>query len=149
MNLDTATINTLGNSLCFIDPTLMKGGDAVAHSDRIWYQGGEPYFDIIIEKDDTTITWFQITLRGRVLSWQHDHNQVQTGETDELDSPAIVAYYSASKTIRDGAVIDWALVETLAEIVAVREDAPLLHQLSELLKAQLSEHLVPTEKEET
>ncbi|MGD1905287.1 MAG: hypothetical protein ACFB0C_04745 [Leptolyngbyaceae cyanobacterium] len=146
MNLDAATIHTLGNSLCFIDPALMKGGEAVAHSDRAWFQGGEPYFDIIIEKDAGTITWFQITLRGRVLFW--NQNQVQTGETDEMDSPPLVAYYSASKTIRDGAEIDWCLVKTLQAIVAVRQDAPLLHQLSELLKAQLSEHLVPTEEEE-
>ncbi|MDA0266975.1 MAG: hypothetical protein O3A14_08435 [Cyanobacteria bacterium] len=149
MNLDSATITTLGNSLCFIDPTLMKGGAAVAQGDRMWFQGGEPYFDIIIETHDGTITWFQITLRGRVLSWHRDHNQVQTGETDEMDTPPLVAYYAASKTIRDGAAVDWCLVKTLQEIVAVREDAPLLHQLSELLQAQLSEHLVPAEEEET
>ncbi|NJN22657.1 MAG: hypothetical protein HC812_17640 [Leptolyngbya sp. RL_3_1] len=126
----------------------MKGGEAVAQSDRVWFQGGEPYFDIIIETDDDTITWFQITLRGRVLSWHRDHNQVQTGETDEMDTPPIVAYYSASKTIRDGAAVDWYLVKTLQAIVAVREDAPLLHQLSALLKAQLSDHLVPVEESE-
>lgn len=146
MNLDSATIKTLGNSLCFIDPTLMKGGEAVAQSDRIWFQGGESYFDIIIEKDEEAITWFQITLRGRVLFWNQNH--VQTGETDEMDSPPLVAYYSASKTIRDGAKVDWSLVKTLQAIVAVRDDAPLLHQLSELLKAQLSEHLVPAKEEE-
>lgn len=146
MNLDSSTIATLGNSLCFIDPALMKGGEAVTQSDRIWYQGGEPYFDIIIETRDRTITWFQITLRGRVLFW--NQNQVQTGETDEMDSPPIVAYYAASKTIRDGAAIDWSLVKALQEIVAVRDDAPLLHQLSELLKVQLSEHLVPVKDEE-
>ena len=122
----------------------MKGAAA---QDRIWFQGGEPYFDIIIEKDGDAITWFQITLRGRVLSWHQ--NQVQTGETDEMDSPPLLAYYSASKTIRDGATIDWSLVEALQAIVAVRDDAPLLHQLSELLQAQVSEHLVPTEDEVT
>jgi hypothetical protein len=148
MNLDPISITKLGNSLCCIDPKLMKGGEAVAQSDRAWFQGGEPYFDIIIEKDEGAITWFQITLRGRVMSWHRDHNQVQTGETDEMDTPPLVSYYAASKTIRDGAAIDWPLVKTLQEIVAVREDAPLLQQLSQLLKAQLSEHLVPAEEEE-
>jgi hypothetical protein len=145
MNLDAATIHTLGNSLCFINPALMKGGEAVAHSDRIWYQGGEPYFDIIIEKHEEVITWFQITLRGRVLFW--NQNQVQTGETDEMDSPPIVAYYAASKTIRDGAKVDWCLVKTFQEIVAVRQEVALLQDLSELLKAQWLEHLVPVEEE--
>ncbi len=136
MKLDEATIQTLGKSLSCINPELMKG-DATGVSERLWYQGNEPYFDIIVERSQEEITWFQITLRGRVLSWRSGQDYLQTGETDELDVSAEAANYAASKTIRDGSETNWPLVKTVQAIVATRPEDPLLHQLDRLIQAQI------------
>ncbi|WP_008310566.1 hypothetical protein [Leptolyngbya sp. PCC 6406] len=136
MKLDEATIQTLGKSLSCINPELMKG-DATGASERLWYQGNEPYFDIIVERSQDEITWFQITLRGRVLSWRSGQDYLQTGETDELDVSAEAANYAASKTIRDGSETNWPLVKTVQAIVATRPEDPLLHQLDRLIQSQM------------
>jgi hypothetical protein len=139
MKLDEPTIQALSASLRCINPALMKPGDAQQTSQRLWYQGNEPYFDITIEATGEDITWFQITLRGRVLSWRKGQSQLQTGETDELDVPPDVAYYAASKTIRDGANVDWDLVTTLQAILEKRDNDPHLQQLSQFLASHLSQ----------
>jgi hypothetical protein len=136
MKLDDATIQTLGASLNCINPGLMKGGEAEGHQ-RLWYQGNEPYFDIIVERSGEDITWFQITLRGRVVSWRSGQPYLQTGETDELDVPVEAANYAASKTIRDGSDVNWPLVKTVQGIVAARPDDPVLQQLNHLITTQL------------
>lgn len=139
MKLDEATIQTLGESLSCINPDLMKGGSG-GENERLWYQGSEPYFDILVERDGTDITWFQITLRGRVVSWRSGQTYVQTGETDELDVPMEAANYAASKTIRDGSEVNWPLVKTVQGIVAAGPDDPVLQQLNQLIRTQ-----IPTE----
>jgi hypothetical protein len=136
MKLDDATIKALGQSLNRINPELMKGGGGNAQ-DRLWYQGSEPYFDIIVERDGETVTWFQITLRGRVVSWRSGQEYLQTGETDELDAPVEAANYAASKTIRDGSEVNWPLVQTVQGIVAMRPEDPVLQQIHQLIQTQL------------
>ena len=138
MKLDESAIATLGASLRQISPNLMKSKVGSSQKQRVWYQGNEPYFDITVEKTDDTVTWFQITLRGKVVSWRQSQTQVQTGETNELDVPADVAYYAASKTIRDGEAVNWPFVESVQAILARRPDDAVLTAISELLKTQLS-----------
>ncbi|HEY9889491.1 MAG TPA: hypothetical protein V6D02_13890 [Candidatus Obscuribacterales bacterium] len=135
MKLDESAIATLGASLRPINPALMKG---TPDKKRLWYQGSEPYFDVTIDTVDEHITWFQITLRGKVISWRSPH-YLYTGETDELDVPPEVAYYAASKTIRDGVKINWPLVDTLQAVLAQRPDDPLLTQVSAILKTHLTD----------
>lgn len=139
MKLDESTIATLGTSLRAINPTLMKSAEGAPAKKRVWYQGNEPYFDVTIETLGSEITWFQITLRGKVISWRPP-NYLHTGETDEMDVPPEVAYYAASKTIRDGEQINWPLVESIQAILAQRPDDPLLTQVNQALKTILITH---------
>lgn len=139
MKLDESTIAALGASLRRIDTGMMQPQQAASTKERIWYQGGEPYFNVTIERTKGQITWLQITLRGRVISWRSNNTYVQTGETDELDIPAEVAYYSASKTIRDGASVNWPLVTAVQAILAQRPEDILLTEVSNLLKNQLAQ----------
>lgn len=138
MKLDESAIAALGASLRQINPNLMKSEAAASEKQRFWYQGNEPYFDVTIEKTGQSVTWFQITLRGKVISWRHPNAHLQTGETDELDVPPDVAYYAASKTIRDGADINWPFVEIAQKILAQRPNDKILAEVSELLKGYLA-----------
>lgn len=135
MKLDTDTIQTLGASLNCISPGLMKGGGQ-SDSERLWYQGNEPYFDIIVERSGDDITWFQVTLRGRVVSWYKGQETLHTGETDEMEVTPTVNY-AASKTVRDAAQTNWPLVKTVHAIVASRPEDPLLQQLTHLIQARI------------
>lgn len=137
MKLDESAIAALGGSLRPINPDLMKAAEDNTEKRRIWYQGNEPYFDVTIEVLGDTITWFQVTLRSKVVSWRSP-SSLQTGETDEMDVPPDVGYYAASKTIRDGALINWPLVESIAQVLAQKPDDSLLVQASELLQQQLA-----------
>jgi hypothetical protein len=136
MQLDDSAIAALGASLRAINPDLMQSGEDASAKRRIWYQGSEPYFDVTVEKLGKDITWFQVTLRGKVISWRLP-NYLQTGETDELDVPPDVAYYAASKTIRDGERINWPLVESVQAIMACRPEDTVLSTINSLLQAQL------------
>jgi len=141
MHLDESAIASLSASLRPINPDLMKPGEGTAEKRRLWYQGGEPYFDIAVEKLGDEITWFQITLRGRVVFWRSP-GYLQTGETDELDVPPEVAYYAASKTIRDGEAINWPFVESVQAIVARRPEDENLSGINHLLQRQLEQRPV-------
>lgn len=139
MKLDESAIVALGASLRQINPDLMKSQAGNGNKYRIWYQGNEPYFDVNIEKTNDTITWFQITLRGKVVSWRHPQAHLQTGETNEMDLPPEAALYAASKTIRDGQSINWPLVESVQAILAQRPEDSELSAVSALLKTHLAD----------
>ncbi|MBF2035614.1 MAG: hypothetical protein IGR92_09055 [Leptolyngbyaceae cyanobacterium T60_A2020_046] len=141
MNLDPTTTQTLGASLRPINPSWMKAEqDEDGTHQRLWYQGREPYFDVIIEKTGDTITWFQITLRGRIVSWHKTRSHLLTGETEELDVPPEIAYYAATKGVRDSASVNWSLVKTFQAILAAQAEDPTLSQLAALLADQISAH---------
>jgi predicted nucleic acid-binding protein len=143
MQLNDSAIAALGASLRQINPHLMKSGDGSSTKQRIWYQGNEPYFDVTVEKTTADLTWFQVTLRGKVLSWRlPDH--LQTGETDELDVPPEVSYYAASKTIRDGEQINWSFVKFVQAILAQRSDDPVLAEVSQILQMHLDRDSLPS-----
>lgn len=135
MKLDESAIAALGASLRRINPGMMKPSNTT-QKERVWYQGNEPYFDVTVETVADEMIWFQITLRGKVISWRSP-DYLQTGETDELDVPPEVAYYAASKTIRDGESIDWTFVESIRAILAQQPYEAPLTKVSEQLKKHL------------
>lgn len=126
-------IAELGNSLRRIDGKWMKSGE-VPSGERIWYQGQEAYFNLVVETDDLGIHWFQLTLRGKVLFWHRERKRIQTGETEELDVPPTLAYYAASKTIRDGAQVDEDFVVLGTKILRTRKDDSLLASIANILE---------------
>ncbi|MGD1860875.1 MAG: hypothetical protein ACFB0E_12995 [Leptolyngbyaceae cyanobacterium] len=139
MNIIESELSALGRSLRLISNHLMKPAETSADKRRIWYQGSEPYFDLQLEIFNHKILWLQITLRGKVLSWRSP-NYLQTGETNELDVPPDIAYYAASKTIRDGAAINWPLVQAIETMLASRTDDHILTLVRQLLADQLKHH---------
>ncbi|MBD0337427.1 MAG: hypothetical protein ICV62_18220 [Cyanobacteria bacterium Co-bin13] len=144
-HLSEQDIQALAQSLRRIDTGMMKAGSQAGH--RLWYQGKEPYFDVIFElvsqadfqhlSDEAipdSINWCQFTLRGKVLLWQRQPSRLQTGETEELDVPPMLAYYAASKTIRDGARLDEVFVDLAQQILQARLDEPYLYKMGQILQ---------------
>jgi hypothetical protein len=128
-------IQTLGYSLRQIDPTWTHGSpNETVGKNRIWYQGHESYFDVMVETQEEQVTWCQVTLRGRVLSWRATTNRIETGETEELDMPPAVTYYAASKNLRTSAEVDMAFVDLVTAILATRHDDPLLAAVTQRLR---------------
>jgi hypothetical protein len=139
MKIQKSELEGLGTSLRLISTNLMKAKATSPQTKRLWYQGKESYFDITVDIQEQGITWFQITLRGRALSGKPPHS-LSTGETEELDVPAEVSYYAASKTIRDGAAINWDFVQCMAEMLSYREDESTLTRVYDMLTQQLNQH---------
>jgi len=65
---------------------------------RVWYQGGESYFDVFVDFLHGKIEWFQFTLRGKSISWNRQVSSWQTGLTNEMRADD-VTFYPASKLI--------------------------------------------------
>ncbi|AKG23474.1 hypothetical protein [Calothrix sp. 336/3] len=113
-------IASLGASLREIEKKFLKQGKKEGVN-RIWFQGGEPYFDIFLELNDDEITWFQFTLRGQSLSWDKKLSTWQTGQTNEMKSDD-VSFYAASKTIESDMQIDWEFVNFVKSILETRKE---------------------------
>ena len=126
-------IQTLAHSLRKIDPSWTQHNPQEG-LERVWYQGQEFYFDLMFEMRGETISWFQFTLRGRVLSWKASSNRVETGETEETDNPPVVSYYPASKGIRSGAQVDRDLLDLAQKILRSRPDDALLIRMAAVLE---------------
>ena len=139
MKIQKSELETLGKSLRLINTKLMKAQATSPETKRLWYQGQESYFDVTVDIQDQEITWFQITLRGKALSGKPPYS-ISTGETEELDVPPEVSYYAASKTIRDGAAINWDFVQCMTEMLSYRSDEPTLSKVHSLLKEHLHQH---------
>ncbi|AFY66130.1 hypothetical protein [Geitlerinema sp. PCC 7407] len=126
-------IVALGASLRPISPGLLKPG-RMEGSVRVWYQGGEPYFDVFFEVCEEQVLWFQFTLRGRSLSWSR-RCELQTGSTNEL-LVSDGAHYPASKTIQADSQNDQAFVNLVCSILESRAEEPLFQQtLAELRRS--------------
>ncbi|NEO83342.1 MAG: hypothetical protein F6J87_03630 [Spirulina sp. SIO3F2] len=126
-------INALGQSLRRIDQTLLNPAKTV-DSERIWYQGGEPYFDVFIERHQNTVEWFQITLRGRSLSWHRQHNHWHTGHTNEMQTDDI-SFYPASKVIESDQRPDRQFLQTIEAILQSRAGEAMFDQLLAIFAA--------------
>jgi hypothetical protein len=115
--IDKEEIASLGASLRQINPKIMKNWQK--GQIRLWYQGNEPYFDVIFEIENDELTWFQFTLRSKSLSWDRKKKLLQTGLTDEFKIND-VSFYPASKTIEQDAENDWKFVELVKSILETR-----------------------------
>lgn len=123
--MDQEEIAKLGASLRKIDPKTLKPG-------RVWFCGGEAYFDVFFELDNDEIRWFQFTLRGKSLTWSNKQ-KFQTGVTNELVTPDI-SYYPASKTIEDDSQIDAEFLGIVKAVLRSRPDEPLFQRVLTLMK---------------
>ena len=131
MILDKHEIESLGGSLRVIKQKILKPcheKDAV----RIWLQGGEPYFDIFLELKNDQIIWFQFTLRGKLLSWNHKNNILQTGITHEL-SIDDVSFHPASKIIDNDNICDLEFINLVKLILQTRRDEEIFIKALKLI----------------
>ncbi|MEM9164161.1 MAG: hypothetical protein AAGC54_13975 [Cyanobacteria bacterium P01_F01_bin.4] len=127
-SVNFAVAQALASSLRKIDSRWMK---ASRQGERVWYQGGEPYFDMVFELADQTVCWFQMTLRGKAISWSPAG--IQTAETDELEI-SVVDHYATSKSLYDRAVIDHAFVRLVKDILRSRPDEALFKTMHAILE---------------
>jgi hypothetical protein len=116
--MDQDEIAALGASLRQIDQRLLTPAKEEG-STRVWYQGGEPYFDVFVELRHGKIEWFQFTLRGQSLSWNPQISGWQTGTTNEFRTDD-VAFYPASKLIESDNRQDFAFIELVRSILQTR-----------------------------
>lgn len=87
----------LGKALRRVRDSIQKQ-DPGGRTSRLWYQGPEPYLDVVFEVSGGTLLWFQVTVRGRSLTWERRRGVV-TGHTGELAVEGPLA--PASRTIAD------------------------------------------------
>ncbi len=122
-----AELEALGQSLRRINPQLLRKDSS--NTTRIWYQGGEPYFDLFVDLWGEEITWFQVTLRGHYLCWRCQGAGWQTGRTNEfqMENPA---GYPASKLVDLDEQLDQEFVQWVQMLLATRTDDPLLNRLA-------------------
>ena len=116
--MDQDEIAALGASLRQIDQRLLTPAKEEGNT-RVWYQGGEPYFDLFVELRQGKIVWFQFTLRGKSLSWNPNTSGWQTGITNELRTDD-VAFYPASKLLESDKQPDWAFIKLAYSILQTR-----------------------------
>lgn len=123
----------LGASLRQIDRASVKQLNDKAVT-KLWYQGGEPYFDVFFELQDSKIIWFQFTLRGKSVSWSRQSAQLETGITNESNIDDIT-YYAASKLIRTNHKTDLSFVQLVKSILQIRAGEPVFDQALLLLSS--------------
>ncbi len=113
-------ITSLGASLRAIAPKLLKQSPQEGKI-RVWFQGGEPYFDMFFELNNHEITWFQFTLRGKSLSWCINKPLFKTGITNELNIDD-VSFYAASKTVKNDHDSDREFIDLVKSILRTRPE---------------------------
>ncbi|MEA5468724.1 hypothetical protein [Spirulina sp. 06S082] len=123
-------IHSLSHSLRQIDRKLLSH-DRIAGIERVWYQGGEPYFDLFIDLREDEIEWFQLTLRGRSISWHRQENCWKTGNTNEFRNDDIT-FYAASKIVESDRTPDREFFDLARAIVQNRAGEALFDRLSDL-----------------
>ncbi|MDY7016089.1 MAG: hypothetical protein SVX43_21330 [Cyanobacteriota bacterium] len=140
--MDSSEIAQLGMSLREIDRSLLTT-ESEWGGVRLWYQGGEPYFDLFVELKEEEVIWFQLTLRGRVLSWkknlsrqpQTDRVGWHTGRTNELQIDD-ATFYAASKTIQRDRQPDCSFAELVYAILKTRAGENVFDQILALFEGR-------------
>lgn len=125
--MDREEIEALGASLRPIDRKLLTPAKEEGRT-RVWYQGGEPYFDMFIELHQGKIEWFQFTLRGKAISWNPQITSWQTGATNEMRTDDIT-FYPASKLIESDKQPDSEFVELVRSILETRAGEEIFDQV--------------------
>jgi hypothetical protein len=132
--MDQDEIAALGASLRLIDQRLLTPAKEEG-TRRVWYQGGEPYFDVFVELRQGKIEWFQFTLRGKSLSWNPQIADWQTGRTNEMRTDDI-AFYPASKLIESDKQPDAQFIELARSILQTRAGEDIFDLVLTLLDSQ-------------
>lgn len=130
--MDQNEITSLGTSLRRIDQKLLKT-PANQEILKLWYQGGEPYFDLFVELEGKRILWLQLTLRGKSLSWNSRRRQWTTGKTNELQLDDSVMY-PASKVIEPDESFDDQFLQLAQKILQTRAGEEVFDDMLTLLK---------------
>ncbi|MBD2576880.1 hypothetical protein [Oscillatoria sp. FACHB-1406] len=138
--MNSPEIAALGASLRRIDRKPLAT-DSKEERTRVWYQGGEPYFDLFVELQNEEVVWFQLTLRGRAISWSKDRNCSpvsqancwQTGQTNDLQADDLM-FYSASKLIEGDRHIDDAFLDLVYAILKTRTGENIFDQILALFE---------------
>ncbi len=128
--LNKNDITSLGLSLRAIDQKILKQSHKLG-TNRIWFQGGEPYFDVFFELVNDEIVWFQFTLRGKSLSWNRKKSEFQTANTNELNIDD-VSFYAASKTMENHSQSDVEFINLVKSIFQIRREEPIFAKVLEL-----------------
>ncbi len=118
ITLSQSEIISLGASLRQIEQKVLKQKLNEGKL-KIWFQGEEPYFDVLFELQNNEILWFEFTLRGKSLSWDRRKHKLQTGTTNEL-SINDASFYAASKTIDNDMQIDGDFIQLVKSILETR-----------------------------
>lgn len=129
--INSEQIIALALSLRSIDQKLLATAKAAVS--RVWYQGGESYFDLFLELEGEEISWLQFTLRGRSISWHRHKDGWRTGSTNEGESPHL-HFQPASKLVQLDSQLDREFIELVRAIVQVRQEEPIFAQLGKLLR---------------
>jgi len=132
--MDRDEIAALGASLRKIDQKLLTPTKEEGTT-RVWYQGGEPYFDVFVELRQGKIEWFQFTLRGQSISWNSRISGWKTGVTNELRGDDIT-FYPASKLIESDKEPDLAFIQLVAAIVQTRAGEDIFDQMLALFDSR-------------
>ncbi len=132
--MDQDEIVALGASLRQIDQKLLTPAQEKGNT-RIWYQGGEPYFDVFVELRQGKLEWFQFTLRGQSISWNAQISSWQTGKTNELRTDDI-AFYAASKLIESDQQPDYQFVQLAHSILQTRAGEEIFDKMLALFEVQ-------------
>ena len=120
----------LGRALRRIDDRIVRQ-DAQGKLKRSWFQGPELYLDVVFEEGSQGLEWFQVTLRGRSLTWDQARGFVVTGHTNELSTNDPL--HPASKTIASGAGPDREVVQAVRWMFAARAGEPPFDAASTVL----------------
>lgn len=130
--MDQEEIAELGASLRPIDQKLLTRGKG-KNKIRIWYQGGEPYFDVFVELEYGKIHWCQFTLRGKSISWNSQTSGWQTGITNEFQADDI-NFYPASKFIESDRQQDQEFVTLAHSILQTRAGEEIFDKILALFE---------------
>lgn len=95
---------------------------------RVWYQGGESYFDVFVDFLYGKIEWFQFTLRGQTLSWKSQKFDWQTGRTNEWRSDDMT-FYSGNKIIEIDKEPNLEFIELARLILQTRAGEEIFDQI--------------------
>ena len=125
--MDQDEIAALGASLRQIDQRLLTPAKQ-EDTTRVWYQGGEPYFDVFVDLRQGKIEWFQFTLRGKSISWNPQNSVWNTGATNEMRSDD-ATFYPASKLIESDKQTDLTFIQLVRSILQTRAGEEIFDQM--------------------
>lgn len=128
MNLSNVDVNRLAASLRTIDT---QGAGRLPNEHRVWLQGDENYFDVFVDLDTADQpTWFQITLRGRIYTWEAASQRVWTGFTNERSTQP---RHPTVKMITSESTPDPVWVACVKDLLAASQQHPLLQRVLDRL----------------